>query len=205
MESELKVSGLSYNKKAVYRFGFIVLFVFSIYLLVSVFSAGRVPSRENLPPARVLGGAQGSLEGSGNCHPTVRSSEDPNGERSLFDFSPDHRYISFVQNVFDEYGEDWARYWAVVIFNPSIGGETTLFVDDMHLSSYQWLDNKTLRVFHSAGTEVRTYLDVFLDQAKPIFSKDFIGSGPWSPDEEYVRQSKDTQEAYRVYSNYNVK
>lgn len=199
------MAGLSYNKKAIYRFGLIVFFVSSTYLLLSVFSAEREPSGEELPLVSVLEGAGGVVEGSGNHHPKVRSSEDPNGERSLFDFSPDHRYISFVQNVFDEYGGDWARYWAVVVFNPSNAEETTLFVDDTHLSSYQWLDNKTVRVFHSAGTGVRTYLDVFLDQDKPIFSKDFIGSGPWSPDEEYVRQSKDTQEAYRVYSNYNVK
>lgn len=197
--------GLSYNKKAVYRFGLVVFFVFTTYLLVSVFSVGREPFGDNLPLASVLGDAQGAVGGSGNCHPTVRSSEDPNGERSLFDFSPDHSYISFVQNVFDEYGGDWARYWAVVVFSPFDGREAKLFVDDTHLSSYQWLDNKTLRVFHSAGTGVRVYLDVFLDQAKPIFSKDFIGSGPWLPDEEYIRQSKDIQEAYRVYSNYSVK
>lgn len=102
--------------------------------------------------------------------PSVTSNEDPNGERSHFTFSPDKKYIAFIQDVFKEFGEDVDRYWALKIFNPATREERSLLIDDSKLSGYDWLDAETLRVFHSAGTGVRVFKDIQVGGA-PLFSK----------------------------------
>lgn len=139
-----------------------------------------------------------------NQPPPLTSSEDFNSERSHFYFSPDRKYISFIKDVFEEYGRDWKKYWALIIFDPQTGKEKTLFVDDSRMSSYQWIDSEFIRVFHNAGTGVRVYLDVPINQESLIFTKDFEGSGSWLPDDLYAQRAKDTQEAYRLYNELRL-
>lgn len=133
----------------------------------------------------------------------VASSEDPNSERSQFTFSPDKTYIAFIQDVFEEYGEDGDRYWALKIFDPARREERVLLVDDTHLSGYEWLDAKILRVFHDAGTGVRVFRDVSVTSS-PIFFKDAKyterHSKFWTPDAAYAREAVDAQEAWRAYN-----
>jgi hypothetical protein len=132
-------------------------------------------------------------------HPKVTGNQDFNGERSHFTFSPNRKLIAFVQNVFDEYGNDWEMYWALNIFDPETDEERTLVIDDTKMSSYEWLDNETIRVYHNAGTGVRVYLDVPLSRAQPLFTKDYEGPDIWTPDAEYSRKARDNMEARRVY------
>lgn len=134
-----------------------------------------------------------------NQHPPVRSNEDFLGEKSHFTFSPDKSFIAFVQNVFDEYGGDWDKYWALKAFNLTTKEEKILVVDDTRMSSFQWVDNQTLRVHHHAGPGVRAYFDVKVERKEPIFTKDFVGTGLWLPDETYNQGAKEIQEAYRTY------
>lgn len=136
-------------------------------------------------------------------HPKVGSSQDLQGEKSNFTFSPNKKQIAFVQNVFEEYGNDWDKYWALKIFSPDIREEKTLVVNDTKMSSYEWLDDKTLRVFHNAGTGVRVYLNVSVDRSEPLFSKDYSGAKIWTIDDEYIQKAKDTQAAARRYFELN--
>ncbi len=134
--------------------------------------------------------------------PPVTSNEDPNGERSHFTFSPDSKYIAFIQDMFEEYEEDFDRYWALKIFNPVTREERTLFVDDSKLSGYEWRDSETLRAFNSAGTGVRAFKDVRIGDA-PLFSKDSKYTAKystfWTPDEAYVTEIADWQKARETY------
>jgi len=132
-------------------------------------------------------------------HPKVTSSQDFHGEKTNFTFSPNKKLIAFVQNVFEEYGNDWDRYWALKVFDPETDGEKTLVVDDTRMSSYIWLDNKTIRVFHNAGTGVRVYLDVSANRVSPLFTKDYEGPEIWTPDIEHSQKTREVVEAERVY------
>lgn len=132
-------------------------------------------------------------------HPKVKSNQDFHGKRTNFEFSPDKKYISFVQNVFDEYGDDWNKYWALKVFNLETGKEKILVVDDTKMSSYMWLSNKTLQVFHDAGTGFRVYLKVSVEQDPPLFTKEHEGSDLWIVDEKYSQNAKDVVEAERIY------
>jgi len=136
-------------------------------------------------------------------HPKVGSNQDFQGEKSNFTPSPNKKQISFIQNVFEEYGNDWDKYWALKIFSPDTREEKTLVVDDIKMSSYQWLDDKTLRVFHNAGTGIRVYLNVSVDRSEPLFSKDYSGAEIWTIDDEYIQKAKDTQAATRRYFELN--
>lgn len=132
-------------------------------------------------------------------HPKVGSSQDFQGEKSNFTFSFNKRKIAFVQNVFEEYGDDLDKYWALKIFDSDTREEKTLVVDDTRMSSYEWLDDKNLRVFHSAGTGARVYLNVSTDRSEPLFTKDYSGTEIWTIDNEYFQKAKDTQAAARRY------
>lgn len=132
-------------------------------------------------------------------HPKVTGSQDFNGERSHFAFSPNRKLVAFVQDVFDEYGNDWEMYWALNIFNPETKEERVLVVDDTRMSPYEWLDNEIIRVYHNAGTGVRVYLDVSVNRGSPLFTKDYDGPDIWTPDAEYSRKARDNMEARRVY------
>lgn len=132
-------------------------------------------------------------------HPPVTSNQDFQGEKSHFLFSPDKKLISFIQNVFEEYGSNWSKYWALKVFNLQTGQEKTLVVDDTKMSAYDWLDNKNLRVFHSAGTGVRVYLDTPVNKDQPLFTREFFGSDIWTLDEEYIQKAKNYHDARNVY------
>lgn len=132
-------------------------------------------------------------------HPKVTSNQDFIGEKSNFTFSPDKKLIAFVERVFEEYGNDWDKYWALKIYNLETDEEKTLVVDDTKMSSYEWLENNNLRVLHNAGTGVRVYLDVSINRTSPLFTKDYEGPEIWTPDMEYAQKAKDTVEARRVY------
>lgn len=132
-------------------------------------------------------------------YPKVKSNQDFHGKRTNFEFSPDKKYISFVENVFDQYGNDWAKYWALKIFNLKTEKEKILAVDDTKMSSYLWLNNKTLQVFHDAGTGFRVYLKVSIEQDPPLFTKDYEGSDLWTVDEKYGQDAKDVVEAEKIY------
>lgn len=133
----------------------------------------------------------------------LASSDDPHGDRSLFTFSPDKKSIVFIKNVFTKYGEDYDRYWALVVFDPATRKEQELLVDDSHLSEYEWLSTEVIRVYHSGGTGVRVYRDVSIGDT-PVFFKDSKYTSKhtnfWISDEKYTAQTIDAQEAERIVS-----
>lgn len=132
-------------------------------------------------------------------HPPVTSNQDFQGEKSHFLFSPDRKLISFVQNVFEEYGNDWNRYWALKVLDIKSGKEKTLVVDDTKMSTYDWLDNENLRVFHNAGTGLRVYLDVSVKRDQPLFTRKYSSPNIWALDEEYIQNAKNYHDARNAY------
>jgi hypothetical protein len=138
--------------------------------------------------------------------PPVTSSEDPSGERSHFTFSPDKRYIAFIQDVFKEYGEDYDRYWALKIFDQTTKEEQPLLIDDSRLSGYDWLNVETIRVFHNGGTGGRIFKDIRIGSA-PVFFKDSKYTAEhskfWTPDETYAIEVTNSLEASETYYEKN--
>lgn len=134
-----------------------------------------------------------------DMHPSVTSNDDFQGEKSHFLFSPDRQLISFIQNVFEEYGNNWNRYWALKVLDIKSSKEKTLLVDDTRMSTYDWLDNEHLRVFHNAGTGLRVYLDISVKRAPPLFTREYSGPDIWILDEEYIQKAKNYHDARNVY------
>lgn len=148
------------------------------------------------------------VENIGNQPPPVTSNEDLYREKTHFTFSPNKKHIAFVQNVFEEYGGDWDKYWALKLFDPEDGSEKTLLVDDTKMSSYEWFDDDTIRVFHNTGVGVRGYRDVSIYRDEPIFFKDhkkLENEFFWKADEEYIRQVREHQEAMEIYYELSIK
>lgn len=165
--------------------------------LVFVLRSQQPPSITVQPSQ--IGECVEKASGAKNQHPPVTSNEDFQGEKGYFTFSPDKKFIAFVQNVFDEYGNDWDNYWALNVFDPKTKEEKTLIIDDTRMSSYEWFTDKTIRVYHNAGTGIRVYLDMSVDRETPLFTRDYEGPDIWTPDAEYSRKSRDNMEARRVY------
>lgn len=138
-----------------------------------------------------------------NQHPPTTSNESLNGDKTHFIFSPDKKHIAFIQNVWEEFGNDWDRYWALKILDVATREEKMLLVDDSKMSSYEWQSATTIRVFHNAGTGVRGYRDVRVDIEEPIFFKDYKDSDRhtyfWQLDEEYTREAREAQLAREAY------
>lgn len=79
------------------------------------------------------------------------------------------------------------------------GQEKTLVVDDTKMSTYDWLDNENLRVFHNAGTGLRVYLNLSVKTDSPLFTTEHLGSDIWTLDEGYIQKAKNFHEARNAY------
>jgi len=179
---------------------------FSLFVLLIIFLAGLFVFQAKRDVDRDLAAICESVQNRSediDCHPPVTSSEDFHGEKTNFSFSPDKKYIAFIQYVFNEYGEDWDKYWALKLFNPKTNAEKILFIDSYKMSQYSWLDNDNIRVFHSGGTGVRIYIDISVNEKLSIFSKNFKEGEGWLPDENYAMEAKNFQEAWRLYHELN--
>ena len=137
---------------------------------------------------------------------TVTSNEDPQGNRSLFHFSPHKQQIAFFENVFAEYGTDYDRYYAITVFDLASQEERRIFIGTYKTSRFEWLDDETIRVFLNAGTGVRAYHDVAVQRAEPLVVKDYIDRGEassfWIPDQEYVQAVVEAGRAEQVYREF---
>ncbi|MFH1402201.1 MAG: hypothetical protein ABIG87_01075 [Patescibacteria group bacterium] len=189
------------NKKTNFKyflFQNVMLFIFILVLATSFLMISSERNNDNEMDA--IHKNDNEKEYYEDCHPPVTSNEDFVGEKTHFKFSPNKEYITFVQNVFEEYENDWDRYWAVKLFNRKNKTEKFLFVDNTRMSSYEWLNDNTIRIFHNAGIGIRTYVDVSIFVEKTIFSKDFKDDVSfWKIDIDYVQELKDYDEARRIY------
>lgn len=175
---------------------------FLFFAVIIIFIGGLFVFRVKLDADRDLSAIYENVQNRSNdinCYPLVRSSEDFHGERTNFSFSPDKIYVAFIQDVFDEYGKDWDRYWALKLFDSKANKEKILFVGDYKVSRYSWLDGDTIRILRGAGTGVRVYLDVSIHEKQTIFSKDFKKGEGWLLDEKYSEEIKNIEEAQRLY------
>ncbi|MDP3997876.1 MAG: hypothetical protein Q8P73_05250 [bacterium] len=134
----------------------------------------------------------------------VTSNKNPYGERSLFDFSPDQKNIAFIEDVFEKYGHNYDRYYAVNVFNVESKREKSLLIDTYKISGFEWRNNDTIRVFLDAGTGIRAYRDISIQISKPLIFKDFVASSHkpetfWTPDEQYLQELQRKQLANQKY------
>lgn len=168
-----------------------ILFLF-ILLAVILFLTEKSPANKqdtaNISPTEQI-----------NKHPPVTSNEDFHGERTNFTYSSNHKLIAFVQDVFEEYGENFDKYWALIVFDPLTKNEKILLVDDVHMSAFTWLNDRTIRVYHNAGTGVRTYADVSINNAATIFTADLETKNFWHVDEKYSQDVRDIIQVERLY------
>lgn len=129
-------------------------------------------------------------------------------DKNAFMYSPDKRYIAFSENVFEENGENWDRYAAVKVFDPKTRTEKTVLVDGHRLSNFEWIEASVLRVYHNAGTGVRAYRDIDVEEFKEtLYAQDQVKQGLpfWVPDKKYAREAQSYLEAWRVYAGINPK
>lgn len=131
-------------------------------------------------------------------HPAVTSNEDPYGERSLFNFSPNRNHIAFIQDVFTENDQDYDHYYSIQVFDVKNRKEKAIFVGSYKTSGFEWLDNKTIRIYLDAGTGVRVYRDIDINRTQPLM--DDGTNSFWTPDEEYAHKARSYGEAWRIYN-----
>lgn len=124
-------------------------------------------------------------------------------DKSMFSFSPDQKQIAYIQNVFSEYGEDYDRHYAVQIFDVVNRKEKRIFVGDYKIATVTWLSSSTLRIYRNAGTGVRGYHDLTINQAEPLILKEYIANNPgqrfWQNDREYEQKASIYELAEATY------
>ncbi len=97
--------------------------------------------------------------------------------KSNLEWSPNKKYVAFYENVREPTDESFDREWALKIINPRTLKIKTIFIGDYHTSNYQWIDDKTIRVYVNAGTGVKIYRDIDIN-----ISQSFIASEHMSPE-----------------------
>lgn len=131
-----------------------------------------------------------------------RHIEKLNSEKDHFTFSPDKQYIGFLENIFEG---DYTHYTAFKVYEPLLKQEKTLLIDNYHLSNFEWLNNTTARVYHSAGTGVRVYRDVDVRSSVTFVADDQLAQNIefWTPDLDYAKQVRGYTEAWLLYRGAN--
>lgn len=98
-------------------------------------------------------------------------------------WSPDKNYLVFLDFVREEI---YNKEWFLKIINPRTLRVKTIFIGDYKTSEYYWIDNKTIRVYVSAGSGVRTYRDIDIDIREPFIAAEYTSPENWTPEKTFV-------------------
>lgn len=94
-------------------------------------------------------------------------------------WSPNKNHLAFFDFMREEI---YNKEWFLKIVNPRTLGIKTIFVGDYKTSEYRWIDNRTIRVYVSAGSGVRIYRDIDIDVQEPFIAADHPTPEYWTPE-----------------------
>lgn len=87
-------------------------------------------------------------------------------------------YIDRTKNK--EVNIDYDNHAALVVINKDGSDKKELYRGDYHTSHWEWLDDQTVRVYHSAGTGVETYRDIKINIPEPFIASTHMSPKYWT-------------------------
>lgn len=94
-------------------------------------------------------------------------------------WSPGENHLAFYDFTREEI---YNKEWSLKVINPRTLGVKTIFIGDYKTSEYQWIDDKIIRVYVSAGSGVRIYRDIDIDIREPFIAAEYISPEYWTPE-----------------------
>jgi hypothetical protein len=89
-------------------------------------------------------------------------------------WSPNNNYVAFYDNVRET--PDMNREWFLKIFNPRTFSVRTIFIGPWITSSYEWIDNNTIRIFIGGASGARFYRNLDIHRKNPYVYVDDRGA-----------------------------
>ena len=97
--------------------------------------------------------------------------------KSDLSWSPDKKSLAYFENIMEPSNNPdrpFDREWVIKVIYPKILQIKTIFIGDSDTSNYEWIDDKTIRIYISAGTGVRAYHDLSINQKTPWIMVDHM-------------------------------
>lgn len=94
-------------------------------------------------------------------------------------WSPDKNHLAFYDFTREEI---FNKEWSLKIINLRTLGIETIFIGDYKTSEYQWIDDKIIRVYVSAGSGVRIYRDIDINIREPFIAAEHASPEYWMPE-----------------------
>lgn len=94
-------------------------------------------------------------------------------------WAPDKNHLAFFDFMREEI---YNKEWFLKIVNPRTLRIKTIFIGDYKTSEYRWIDNKTIRVYVSAGSGVRIYRDIDINIREPFIATEHTSPEYWTPE-----------------------
>lgn len=104
--------------------------------------------------------------------------------KSDLTWSPNNKYLAYFENVMEPSpnpNRPFDREWALKIIYPRTLQIKTILIGDSDTSNYEWINDKTIRIYISAGTGVRAYHDLSINQKEPWIIVDHASPEYWTP------------------------
>lgn len=98
------------------------------------------------------------------------------------EWSPGKSHLAFYDFVREEI---YNKEWFLKIYRPRTFQVKTVFIGDWRTSVFKWLDDNTIRVYLSAGSGVKIYRDIDIDQAGPFVAVKHESPTYWSPEKTF--------------------
>lgn len=101
-------------------------------------------------------------------------------------WSPDGKHLAYYDNTREEI---YKKEWELKVFDPILFNTKTVFIGDWKTGEYKWIDNNTVRVYENAGTGVRIYRDININEKGPFVASDFMSPEYWTPEMAFTRSA----------------
>ncbi|KKS65742.1 MAG: hypothetical protein UV40_C0002G0017 [Parcubacteria group bacterium GW2011_GWA1_42_7] len=102
--------------------------------------------------------------------------------KSSLHWSPDKKRLAFFEDIEDLTGKiDYDKAWAINVIDARTLRLKKVFIGDYHASSYEWISDKIIRVFVSAGSGVRIFRDLDIGAKEPFIFVENSSPDLWSP------------------------
>lgn len=104
--------------------------------------------------------------------------------KSDLSWSPNKKYLAYFENIMEPSADPdkpFDRKWALKIIYPRTLHIKTILIGDSDTSNYEWISDKIIRIYISAGTGVRAYHDLFINQKEPWIMVDHTSPEYWTP------------------------
>lgn len=101
---------------------------------------------------------------------------------SGLEWSPNKSHLAFYDFVREKI---YDKEWFLKVYNPRFFQVKTVFIGDYRTSAFKWLDDSTIRVYVSAGSGVRIYRDININEAGPFIAAEHESPAYWVPEKTF--------------------